>query len=526
MNGAQVHIGGTRAALTALALALALFQTACLILPARFASGVTGSVVDAASGRPVANAIVVVRFDGRNGDVLPDREVLGHREATTDEQGRFHAGFMVRPGVSIWPVYRTDARVVAVIANGYRCARPVAIHDDTPVRISLESALDVGDQRSTCRPVPANRGEAEDYMTAWRDLFPSEDQPSDSENRRQLSRVLEARSVLGFGQNCEGPVTDLAMAPDGLRAAYAEGRERSAVRLVKLTRGASATPELVAEKDRSSQRRLAWTSAGDLAMWTASNDSRRSFSASALGSSEIDILWKAKQRRSVLPASPDPAAGISGRSENGVLEPADLSDEGDTRWWGRTFLMENSLDTETGLAANSLVVVHEDGSRHQVALPGESCGPTGRFGRPHYRITATGDSGVDLRFVDGGCHAVEIDFASGKWRKLDGGSDDAVCQEVGNIPATHLETALRGYARDVQAARIAAGGDTAAAFALTIAPDGTTQVETRNIEGEIVTADVPDFPLATPLRRIQVSIVGAAGFKGRAADTKRYLEPL
>ena len=99
-------------------------------------------------------------------------------------------------------------------------------------------------------------------------------------------------------------------------------------------------------------------------------------------------------------------------------------------------------------------------------------------------------------------------------------------RKTGNIPATHLETALRGYARDVQAARLSAGGDVAAAFALTIAPDGTTRVETRNLEGEIVTADVPDFPLTTPLRRIQVSIVGAAGFKGPAADIKRGLEPL
>jgi hypothetical protein len=158
-------------------------------------------------------------------------------------------------------------------------------------------------------------------------------------------------------------------------------------------------------------------------------------------------------------------------------------------------------------------MVHDTGVREEFRLPGEACGPSGRFGRPHYRIIADGESGIDLRFVEGGCHAVQINLTNGAWRKLDDSNEPAECIDVGNIPAMQLKTALRGYSREVQAARVEAGGDGSAAYALVIAPDGSTHVETRNVEGEPLSAVVPNFPLTTPLRRIQVSLVGAAGFK-------------
>ena len=41
---------------------------------------VAGRVIDAKSGAPVAGAIVVVRYDARYDDLLPDRDVLGYRE--------------------------------------------------------------------------------------------------------------------------------------------------------------------------------------------------------------------------------------------------------------------------------------------------------------------------------------------------------------------------------------------------------------------------------------------------------------
>ena len=42
---------------------------------------------------------------------------------------------------------------------------------------------------------------------------------------------------------------------------------------------------------------------------------------------------------------------------------------------------------------------------YALTLPGEACGQAGRFGRPQYRMSADGHSGIDLRFVGGGCHA-------------------------------------------------------------------------------------------------------------------------
>jgi hypothetical protein len=41
-----------------------------------------------------------------------------------------------------------------------------------------------------------------------------------------------------------------------------------------------------------------------------------------------------------------------------------------------------------------------------------------------------------------------------------------------------------------------------------IEPNGSTRVETRSHIGEAVSLDVPDFPISTPLRRINVSLIG------------------
>jgi len=196
-----------------------------------------------------------------------------------------------------------------------------------------------------------------------------------------------------------------------------------------------------------------------------------------------------------------------------LFEPADLKDEGDSRWRGRTFLLRRALDPVTGLSADSLITVNDTGARTEFLLPGEACGPSGRFGRPHYRIIEDGETGIDLRFVDGGCHAVQIHLTTGAWRKLDHSNEAAACDDSGNIPAMQLATALRGYSREVQLARVEAGGDPSAAYALVIDSDGATHVETRDVEGQAVEASVPNFPLTTPLRRIDVTLVGASGKK-------------
>jgi len=243
-------------------------------------------------------------------------------------------------------------------------------------------------------------------------------------------------------------------------------------------------------------------------------------STAALHRGPTDIVWKSGRRRLAPPAAPSfdgEVAVPAVLTRNELIEPADLKDEGDSRWRGRTFLLKRALDPATGLSADTLIMVEDTGAREEFRLPGETCGPSGRFGRPHYRIIADGETGIDLRFVDGGCHAVQINLTNGVWRKLDRNAEAAECNDVGNIPATHLSAALRGYSREVQEARVEAGGDASAAYALVIAPDGSTHVETRNVEGEPLSASVPNFPLTTPLRRIQVSLVGAAGFKSGPA---------
>ena len=120
------------------------------------------------------------------------------------------------------------------------------------MKIPLQPALDAGDQRDSCRPVPANPGEADEYMTAWRALFPEEQNAEDAESERQIARILEARSALGFGENCEGPVIDLALAPDGLRAGYVAVPERPEVRIVEFAPDGPRPSELVVHDESCS----------------------------------------------------------------------------------------------------------------------------------------------------------------------------------------------------------------------------------------------------------------------------------
>jgi hypothetical protein len=511
MGGATLRFGHGRTPLAALAFALTLFQTSCIVLPVRIASGIEGVVVDAVNGGGVTDALVVVRFDGRYGNVLPDREVLGHRETRSDSLGRFHVGSLVRPGISAWPFFKTDARVVAVFKEGYRCAKPVSVRGQGVVKIPLQPALDGDDQRDSCRPVPANPGEAEEYMTAWRALFPEEQNAQDAESERQIERILEARSVFGFGENCEGPIVDLALAPDGLRAGYVAVGERPEVHIVELSPGDSRRSEFVVHDENPLPRRLAWTSAGDLVLWEPSADAYHSVSPSIFGSDGFEVVWRAPHRRVSPPAAPSFRARrvrTDSRPQHSPLDPADLNDEADTRWLGRTFSLNRELDPETGLASDRLTVTRDDRSRYGIPLPGEACGPQGRFGRPHYRITAAGNTGIDMRFVDGACHAVQIDLETGAWERLDESSESASCSSARSVPASHFNAALRSYAREVQLARTEAGGDPTASYVLSIEPDGATSVETRGYAGEAVSARVSDFPLATPLRSINVSLVG------------------
>jgi hypothetical protein len=477
-----------------------LLLTACVALPVKTAPAVSGLVVDQVSGRPVADAVVVVRFDGRYGDVLPDRDLVGHLEARSDASGRFRTERLTRAGLSAWPHFKTEARVVGVMRAGYRCPGPLAVPAKGPVRIQLTPAQDELDRRESCRPVTGGRGEATAYMDAWRDLFADAGSQAPSEGDRQVERLLAARSVLGFGENCTGPVTDLAISPDGARAALRiRDPQGDRWRRIDLSTGAQSAIDSPAAASRNA--RLVWTSASDLILVEPEAAPERSIGSEALAVARSTRLWSAQDAP---PSAPD-----LGRRSRAAL-PEDLSDQSERLWRGRSFALGRTLDPGTGLAGDELRLIREDGSRESFRLPGETCGPPGLFGRPHYRITADARSGLDLRFVDGGCHAVQIDLETGEYQKLDGASAPAQCESARRVPASNLSVALRGYMREVEAALAAGGADPAAAFVLQIGEDGETIALARDFSGERRTLRVRRFPLTTPLRRIDVSTVGLA----------------
>ena len=484
----------------------AVIQFAC-VLPVRLAPAVAGRVIDAGSGAPLSGALVVVRIDGRYHEVLPDRELLAHLEARTDAQGRFFTPPLRSPGISAWPLLRTEARVVAVLLDGYQCAQPRPVRPGEPLEIRLTSALDAVARRESCRPLPVRSGEAGAYREAWRSLFPAA-ATAPTAGDREMDRVLAARSVLGFGENCEGPVLDLALAPGGVRAALlvATGRDIE-VHTLELAAGRAKVPRRVGREPNSPPRRLAWSSPFELVLWEPATAARRSISASRMAIRPVEVVWTAPGARSLAPAAP--ALGLRPDRPRAPWDPADLDAGGDAFWLGGSFTIRRSPDPATGLGIEQLRITRRDGTTTEVAIPGEACGPEGRFGRPHDRIAAGGRRAIALRFVHNGCHAVAIDLESGRWAKLDGATGKASCRDSRRIPASHLGLALRGYTRELAAALSKGGADPTATYSLQISGDGAVTAQTRDFEGRLRRLSAPRFPVRTPLRRIEVVGVAA-----------------
>jgi len=483
---------------------------ACAPLPFLYAPKVRGQVVDAETGAPIAGAIVVVRVDARYDELLPDRDLVGHLETTTDAGGRFEAGPIWKPGISVWPVMRTEARILGVMHEGYRCARPTPIRAARGVQIPLAQALDLVDRRGSCRPIPARAQEAPLYLAAWNALFPPDVTPEALEREQQLARLLEARAAFGFGENCEGPITDLALAPGGARAAYVD-RAGGVVDVVSLDRRARRVariplPPLALAQGAVDTRRLAWTAANELVLWEPASRLDRSRSLSLLSASggPPQVVWSAGHG-----SASAPSGGFARpTASRQPLDPADLNDEGDALWLGRAFALRRSLDAERGLTSDLLHITEEDGQTREIALPGEACGPRGQFGRPHYRIAADARTALDLRHVRGACHAVAIDLETGAWGVLDTSAGAASCREARRIPTSELRVALRGYAREIDSALARAGADPDAAFVLELEADGSARAVSRSYEGETRSAPLPPFPIATPLRRIDITALG------------------
>jgi hypothetical protein len=458
-----------------LILVLAALLGGCVPMPVRLASGVTGVVVDATSREPVAGAVVVVRFEGSYDEVLPEREVLGHREATSDAAGRFRTPALVARGMTAWPWLRVGARVASVWAEGRPCPAEVAVPARGELVIALKEAASEAARRESCRPVPAPVDQIPRYARLWRGLqakVAPEPPPAPSPS---LARALEARSHLGFGANCQGPVEDLSLGPRGELAA------------LLVARGGEAEVQVVSTARGDDETLLAGP-----------------------------VVWRVSDL-GAFPAAPDP--WTEDDAELGPL-PA-VNDEAATRFLGRSFELPQTLDAQTGLPRDQLRVSEPTGELRLLELPGEACRLGGRFGRPHYRVSADGRSGLDLRFVDGGWRAVTIDLETGSWRALGAATEPARCARSRRMPRAQLQLALRGYAHELEQRLEAAGLDPTTAFSLALS-DGRDRavagrgrpsagrdaaIEVRDARGAQRVLSAPPFPMATPLERIEISVV-------------------
>lgn len=469
---------------------------------------VEGRVIEAQGGAPVSGAVVVVRFDLRPDPRLPERDVLGHRETETDAEGRFRLAAPTVAGLAAWSRGGAEARVVGVIRDGYRCPSPRAVPASGRVTLELESSDGLEGRRASCRPLGSAPGEAPRYQAAWQALYPRA--PEREEPEAPLATLLAARANFGHGENCTGPALDLALSPDGARVAIAvqtAGGRRVAVLRLQPRPGRVAV--LVPPPDDG--RRLGWVSDEELVLWEPGGSLAPPAAPSA---SSVELSRRTLWRR--------PGASASIEVDR---HPRDLVDTGSARWQGRSFVQRRELDPASGFGIDLLLVSAPGRSTLEHRLPGEACGPHGQYGKPQLRVDASGARGLDLRFVEGGCHAISFDLESGRWQRLDPAGGPSECREFRRVPLGHLRRALGDYVAKLERALLDAEGDPADAWSLHIDPEGHTRLTGRDYMGGYVQLDVPDFPLATPLRRIDVTTVAGAA-SPPAAPATGVLEPL
>jgi hypothetical protein len=385
--------------------------------------------------------------------------------------------------------------VTEVAAEGYRCLAPQVATPERPLRIELLPAPEAGDGANCAAGSSAASPEAAGAAGSGRaGELVAEDPASDD--------TLAARSLLGFGANCRGPIVDLTLAPDGRYAAFAArvptGLE---VRVADLGAGTKDAPVGLVSGEAIDSR-LAWTEPGGLALRTDPSPGDRSAQEA-----DLRLVWSPPVAGQP-PAAPAPP-GLEA-AERAAPEAADRHDEAVLRWAGRVFRVQRAPDPASGLAREWLEVTLEEGVARSILLPGEACSLGGRFGRPEQRIASDGETALDLRWVEGGCHAIRIDLTTGDWSRLDSETSPGECRDSRRLPASALHRAVEGYARELERRLSEASLDPLAAFTLEIDSERNTRLVTRDLHGEPRVLDAPEFPIATPLRRLEVTAAGAA----------------
>ncbi len=509
--------------------------TGCIPLPLKRAPGLHGAVVDT-RGEPIAGAHVVVRFDGSYDEILGEWDLLGHREATTDENGRFRFGNLHKDGFSAWPWFEARSAVVGVIRDGFSCADRAAALDDGSVRVVLRDGVTAEARRDSCRPVPAAPREAPGFWKAWnalQEVAIARDEPRDSGS-------IAAKRPFGFGMNCRGPVLDAALAPDGVHLARMVTRQRDAtttLRLQILELGEHGPPVIAHAAPvrlRPEVGRLAWISDGELAwleeslQWRDPDRPSTSRTPPGMGRFARVLFDRTARDSAALPASRPPSPtpqGVRWTATPKPVDPAapanaatridpvvagdeDRHDRAALRWRDRTFTRHQRVDPNTGLPTTVLRVTRPGGATVEARLPGEACGRTGRFGRPEFALTQRGDRAVDLRYVDGGCQLVSIDLRAGTWESLATAAGPSTCQTSRDIPASQLRAGFPDYAETLQTALERSKLDPKAAFRLVLGPGRAARLEVPTETGRTEILDAPPFPMETPLRVIGVSTLG------------------
>lgn len=500
-----------------LACGAAAAAAACVPLPVRHAPAARGTLLDA-SGAPLPGALVVVRFDASYEEPPARYRPLAWRSVRSGPDGRFRAGPALAPGIEAWPWQRTRARVVVALAEGRLCADEQELAADGSTRIAMMPAPDEEERRASCPPLAGWPAGAQEYAAAWRDLYETAAFPDAGVTpaEQEFARASAFRRSLGFGANCTGPVLDLSLAPDGGRAALllARGSEVE-VQLVEASGERAARRRSLAHLPAEPLPRLAWTSLGSLSVAAAGSSAGADARRPELLAGPLDAPGSARAHEAaqVLWRPETPPASLAGETadEPPALEAADRHDDEGLRWFGRSFGDLQEVDAETGLPRDRLQVTDAAGAAVTLALPGEPCGPEGRFGRPQLRVSADGTRGLDLRFVEGACRALAIDLATGDWEALDGETEAGVCAAERHVPASQLAGALPGYLRELRRLLGEAGLDPAAAFALDVEPGAPARLEAQAPDGRRRTLAAPPFPLATPLRRIAVGVVAGNG---------------